>query len=161
MCIAIKRFVEHDLTVAELRGVVTGAQLLDFMDRLQISEKTRRWLSYVAVDADLSQLDLMSLSQAKRLVGRKVAEAAHQQPFVSAFVCASRCSEPVIRLWTDYLGRDPDHPAKPLVFSSLDAAFEHLELPPAAREAVTQALHLPPAEAPAARPPGRAPSVGV
>lgn len=144
MCIAIRRFVEHDLTVAELRGVVTGAQLLEFMDRLQVSEKTRRWLSYVATDADLTQLDLMSLTQAKRLVGRKVAEARHEQPFISAFVCASRCSEPVIKLWTDYLGRDPDHPAKPQIFSSLEAAFEHLQLSPAARETVERALSLSP-----------------
>lgn len=144
MCIAIKRFVEHDLTVAELRGLVTGAQLLEFMDRLQISEKTRRWLTYVASDADLSQLDLLSLTQAKRLVGRKVTEAAHAQPFISAFVCASRRSEAVIKLWTDYLGRDPDHPAKPQIFSSLEAAFGHLELSPAAGEAVWRALGLSP-----------------
>lgn len=144
MCIAIRRFPEHDLTVAELRGLVTGAQLLEFMDRLQISEKTRRWLTYVASDADLSQLDLLSLTQAKRLVGRKVTEAAHAQPFISAFVCASRRSEAVIKLWTDYLGRDPDHPAKPQIFSSLEAAFGHLELSPAAGEAVWRALGLSP-----------------
>lgn len=159
MCIAIRRLPEHDLTVAELRGVVTGPQLLDFLDRLQIAEGTSRWLNYVAPDADLSQLDLVSLTQAKRLVARKVTEAAHEQPFRSAFVCASRCSEPVIKLWADYLGRDPSHPAKPQVFSSLEAAFEHLDLPPAAREAVSRRLRARQPEAPAVRPSGRAPSL--
>lgn len=145
MCIAIQRFPEHDLTLAELRGGLPGPQLLDFVDRLQIAEKTSRWLIYVAPDADLSQLDLASLTQAKRLVGRKVTEAGHPQPFVSAFVCASRSAEAVIRLWTDYLRRDPDHPARPEVFSSLEAAFDRLDLTSAAREAVSRVLGRSPA----------------
>jgi hypothetical protein len=149
MCIAIRRFPEHDLTVAELRGAVTGPELLDFMDRLQIAERTRRWLTYVAPDADLSQLDLMSLARLKGVVGRKLVEADHELTFVSAFVCASRCSEPVIRLWADYLGRDPEHPTKPQIFSSLQAAFDHLDLSPEARDAVSRRLQPPrPVEAP-------------
>ena len=144
MCTAIRRIPEHDLTIAELRGVVGGPQLLDFLDRLQVAEKTSRWLTYVAPDADLSQLDLMSLTQVKRLVGRKVTEAEHPQAFLSVFVCTSRSSEPVIKLWAAYLGRDPAHPAQPQIFSSLEAAYDRLGLSPAAREAASQALGLSP-----------------
>lgn len=147
MCIAIRRFPEHDLTLAELRGVLTGPELLDFLDRLQIAEGTRRWLNYVAPDADLSQLDLMSLTELKRAVGRKVADAGSGGAFRSVFVCVSRRSEPVIHLWANYLGRDAGHPVKPQVFATLGAAFDHLDLPAAAREAVSRRLRPPSASA--------------
>ena len=112
-----------------------------------MAEKTSRWLTYVAPDADLSELDLSSLIQLKRLVGRKVTEAGHPRPFRSVFVCASPENEPVIRLWADYLGRDSGHPGSPQVVSSLEAAYDRLDLSPAAREAVSLPLAR-------ARPPG-------
>jgi hypothetical protein len=140
MGIAIRRFPEHDLTLSELHGVVAGPELLDFLGRLEAAEKTSRWLNYVAPDADLSQLDLMSVTELKRLVGRKVAEAGHEQPFRSIFVSASPQNEPMLKLWADYLGRATGHPWTPQVVSSLEAAYETLDLSPAAREAVSRTL---------------------
>lgn len=144
MCILIRRIPEHDLTLAELRGVLTGPELLDFLDKLQIAEGTRRWLNYVGPDADLSQLDLMSLTHLKQAVGRKVTDAGTGGVFRSVFVCASRRSEPVIHLWANYVGRDAGHPVKPQVFATLEAAFDHLDLPAAARQAVSRRLRPPP-----------------
>jgi hypothetical protein len=143
MSISITRFPEFKLALVLFRGPIDAAEMLDFFrgpwaDR----DGETRWLTFVAPDADLAQLDLMSITELKRVVDRKRQEQPWDESFRSAIVSDSRRNDPMVNLWKGYVGRDPGHRAKPVVFSSLEGASAYLGLPMEAREVLAEAVGL-------------------
>lgn len=143
MSISISRFPEFKLALLVFRDLIDAAEMLDFF-RGQGADRegeTRR-LTYIDPGADLSQLDLMSITELKRVIDRTRRERAFDKSFRAAIVSYSRRNDPIVNLWKGYVGRDPDHLAKPVVFSSLDGACAYLGLPAEAREALAQVVGL-------------------
>ena len=143
MSISITRFPEFKLALVLFRDLIDAAEMLDFFrgpwaDR----DGETRWLTFVAPDADLAQLDLMSITELKRVVDRKRRERPWDESFRSAIVSDSRRNDPMVNLWKGYVGRDPEHRSKPVVFSSLEGACAYLGLSAEARGALAEAVGL-------------------
>jgi hypothetical protein len=143
MSISITRFPEFKLGLIVFRDLIDAAEVLDFFRGPDADRhgETRR-LTYIDPGADLSQLDLMSITELKRVIDRKRRERALDESFRIAIVSNSRRNDPIVNLWKGYVGRDPDHLSKPVVFSSLEGACAYLGLPAEAREALAQAVGL-------------------
>jgi hypothetical protein len=150
MSISIARFPEFKLALVVFRDLIEAEELLAFYGGCEADrDGESRWLTYVDPDADLSQLDLMTITELKRVAGRKQRERPWVEGFRAAIVSNSRRNDPMVNLWKGYVGRDPDHFAKPLVFPSLDGACAYLGLPAEARETLAQAVGLGRSSAPA------------
>jgi hypothetical protein len=143
MGVSLRRFPDLNVSLLVLKGEVSAQDLLDFGRRMEPDGAQRRWINYVDPAADLSQLDLATFTELKRLVALKLRTQFPDGRFSSAIVCDSRLNDPIIRLWSNYVGRDAEHPARPAVFSTLVQAFDYLDLEPEARAALTEALGLP------------------
>jgi hypothetical protein len=147
MGVSIRRFHEHDVSLLTLQGVVRAEELTDFARRID-SNAPSRVVTYVDPGADLSQIDLQTITDYKRLMGRRLKAQFAGRKFRSAIVCDSRLNEPIIRLWANYVGRDDDYPANPAVFSTLGQACDYLGLEAAARAALSEAIGVaPPSDA--------------
>lgn len=143
MSITLSRFPEFKLALLAFRDRIDAAEMLEFFrGRNADRESETRWLTWIDPGADLSQLDLMSITELKRLVDRKQRERAWDENFRTAIVSNSRRNDPMVNLWKGYVGRDPDHLSKPVVFSNLEGAYAYLGLPAEARETVAQAIGL-------------------
>lgn len=143
MSISIARFPEFRLAVIVFRDVIAADELLAFFRGSEADrEDETRWLTYLDPHADLSQLDLMSITELKRVVDRKQRERPPAEGVRSAIVSNSRRNDPMVNLWKGYIGRDPDHLAKPVAFASLEGACAYLGLPAEARTAVADAVGL-------------------
>lgn len=141
MSISVVRFPQFKLGLIVFRDVIAADEMLAFFrgpdaDR----EDETRWLTYVDPHADLSQLDLMSITELKRVVDRKQQERPLDGSFRSAIVSDSRRNDPMVNLWKGYIARDPGHLVKPVAFASLEGACAYLGLPAEAREVVAQAI---------------------
>lgn len=143
MSISIARFPQFKLALLVFRDLIDAAEMLEFFrGRGAEREGETRWLTFIDPGADLSQLDLVSITELKRLVDRRRRERASDESFRTAIVSNSRRNDPIVTLWKGYVGRDPDHLPKPVVFSSLEGACAYLGLPAEAREMVAQAIGL-------------------
>jgi hypothetical protein len=150
MSISISRFPDHKLALLLFRGPIDAIDMLDFFGGQGAPrEVAMRWLTYIDPDADLSQLDLMSITELKRTIDRRQRERAWDATFRTAIVCNSRRNDPMVNLWKGYVGHDPGHLAKPVVFSSLEGACAYLTLPVDAWAGVAQAAGLGRCAAPA------------
>ena len=98
----------------------------------------------MARGADISDMDLLSITELKRDLAGKLAAELGDREFRSAIVCESALSDPIVRLWTAYLGRDERHPAKPAILTHLEDAFDHLDLPQPGRDAARAVIGLHP-----------------
>lgn len=150
MSITLSRFPEFKLARLVFRDRIDAAEMLEFFrGRNADRESETRWLIWIDAEADLSQLDLMSITELKRLVDRKQRERAWDENFRTAIVSNSRRNDPMVNLWKGYVGRDPDHLSKPVVCSNLEGACAYLGLPAEAREVLAQEIGLNQASGPA------------
>jgi len=143
MSISITRFPRFKLALLVFRDLIGAPEMLAFFrGGAAEREVETRWLTYIDAGADLSQLDLMSITELKRVIDRRQRERAWNETFRTAIVSSSRRNDPMVNLWKGYVGRDPDHLCKPVAFSSLEGAFVYLALPAEAREAVSRTAGL-------------------
>jgi hypothetical protein len=143
MSLSITRFPEFKLALLVFCDLIEAGEMLDFFSgRGADPDVETRWLTYIDTDADLTQLDLMSITELKRLIDRRQRERAWDATFRTAIVCNARRNDPMVSLWKGYVGRDPGHLAKPIVFSSLEGACAYLTLPVEAWETVSQTAGL-------------------
>jgi hypothetical protein len=147
MSISITRFPEFRLALLVFRDLIGAAEMLDFFrgqpPQGDVERRwEKRWLTYIDPGADLSQLDLMSITELKRQIDRRQRERAWDATFRTAIVSNARRNDPMVSLWKGYVGRDPAHLAKPVLFSSLEGACAYLTLPAEAWAAVAQTAGL-------------------
>jgi hypothetical protein len=139
MGLSVRRFPEFNVSVVVMEGVIAAEAFVAFVKQLDLGGVTR-WLNYTRPGTDLTNVDLLSMTQVKRTFGERLRMQLQGGSIRSAFVCDSHDSEAVVRLWTAYVGRDDDYPSTPVICPSLEAAFDYLGLSPEAREAVADAI---------------------
>ena len=160
MGIRVERFPECDLTVFIVSTPHTSEEAIQFFEALDARAATR-WLTYLDPTVDMSDVDVASFPTIKRTIAAKQKELFGDKPMVRAIVCGSRAAEQFFRrFWSSYVKTGEGPPAPPVLFEDLEAAFEWLALPMAARAAVAEAIksEAPALEAATASPesPGRA-----
>jgi hypothetical protein len=142
MAVTYHRFPELGVNMLLLQGEVDGDQISATISTLDPEDprNTRPMLNYIDPHADMTGVDLASIAELKKLVGDKVRAMFRDRPFTSAIVCDSRANEPLLQLWTSYVGLDREHPSNPRLVSSLKAACEYLDLPKTAHARLSEAI---------------------
>lgn len=142
MAIRTTRFPEYGLNLYVVSGAHTAEEAIGFFRSLGAPDATR-WLTVFDPVVDMSGLDVASLPGLKRTIAEKHHELfGAAAPELRIIVCSSRPQEEFFsRFWSGYVLKGEQHPpAKPVIVTGLEAAFDVLELPPAARDAVTKAI---------------------
>lgn len=108
-------------------GRVTPAQLLAFPDDIDPSSGRfgTRWLTFMAPDADLSELTLDSMHALKPRLA-PVILALSDQGVRMAIVSHSPTTDPVAQLWGAFARTDEDYPGNPKGFRSIEDAAAYL-----------------------------------
>jgi hypothetical protein len=142
MGIRVTRLTEFGVNISVFSGKITREVLLEHYAALGAADRAEsgRWISYFDPSADLTELDLATFTELKRVVGAKVRELYGDGRLANALVCDSRINQPILNLWRSYVGRDGYHPSDPIVLSSLKAACDRLGLPDTARDQLTAAV---------------------
>lgn len=140
MGITVTRLPEFGLNVTVYSGKITHPMLLAHVGSMTDPLESGRWLNYFDPSADMSELELSSYIEMKRLVASKLAELYPEKPFRSAVVSNTEANRPVLGFWKSYVSNDRAHPAAPMMFSSLQAACDWLDLSDEARRAIGDLL---------------------
>lgn len=135
-----RNWPEHDLTLHLVSGNLTSAEIVHLFRNLDAGCATR-WLSYFDPTVEMSQIDIASVPELKRVIAEKRRELFGDRPKPYAIVCGSEESEQYfVRFWWKYFA-GPNAQAENLrCFRNLDAAYDWLELPEAGRAAVARAI---------------------
>lgn len=142
MTVTLRRLTEPDLNLVVYRGAVGRDDLIAFWQSVDESDPRNAapWLSYYSPETDISELDLMTFVELKRIMEPKVKAMHDMSPVVSAMVCDSRLNGAILNLWKGYVGRDPDYLSEPNIFTSIEAACRWIGLDPSAHELVAKAV---------------------
>ena len=90
MSITITRFPQFALALIIFRDLIDAGEMLEFFRAPEADRQGEtRWLTYIDPHADLSQLDLMSITDLKRVLDRKQRERPWDESFRSAIVSSS------------------------------------------------------------------------
>lgn len=138
MGILLKRFPEYRVTLEIYRGVITPELLFGRLGRLRQGDMAR-WVGYFDATADLSRVDIAALPEIKRASAARMREL-HAENGLIAFVCSAPATEHLIEFWCRFLRVGGEHPTSPALFPNLKTAFDWMDLPEAARQALTAAV---------------------
>jgi hypothetical protein len=140
MGVRVKRLPENDLTLFIVSGPHTSEEALRLFEGLDTRAATR-WLTYFDPTVDMSGVDVASFPRLKRAIAAKQKELFGDRPMVRAIVCSTWDAEQFFRkFWSSYVKAGDGPPAPPALFEDLEAAFEWLALPMAARGAIAEAI---------------------
>lgn len=142
MGIQLIRLSESDVNVAVFSGAITREVLLGFYNSLgrEVVDNGARWLSYFDPTADLTELDLATFTEMRRVIAARLRELYGETALTSGVVCDSPANLPVLKVWNGYVGdhwRDPD---APVMYSSLRAACDAFGLSDQARAELGAAI---------------------
>ena len=142
MAATLRRLTDPDLNLVVYSDAVSREDLLAFWRSVDASDPRNAapWLSYYNPETDISELDLMTFVELKRIMEPKVRTMSERAPVISAMVCDSRLNSAILNLWKGYVGRDPDYMSEPNIFTSLETACRWIGLEPSAHELVVKAL---------------------
>jgi hypothetical protein len=132
---------EHDLTLLVISGKLSSADVIEYFQGLDSSCCATRWLHYFDPTVDMSQIDIASVPELKRVIAEKRRElfGDHLKPF--AVVCGSEGSEQYFfGFWSKYYFGPGVRAESWRCFRSLEEAYDWLELPQASRAAVARAI---------------------
>lgn len=138
MTIRVKLLSDHGVVVATLSGIVTPRDVIETIDRLPSASK-RRIVLYVEPTADLSQLSITFIPEIRRAVADKLQELYGSEHSFTAWVSEPGRNAHFFDFWRRYL-EVGEHPALELLFPTLEAACDWLDLPEPARQAVSEEI---------------------
>jgi hypothetical protein len=138
MGVRLKRFPEYDVALEVLTGAITLELAYEHLGLLRKDDPSR-FIVYLDPDVDVSSVTAEALMEFSR------ADAARQRKLrhlhnLTAYVCVPGPIRQVIDFWVQYVQLIDDYPAKPAVFSDLDAACAWLGLPEEARQTLTEEI---------------------
>ncbi|HWE44831.1 MAG TPA: hypothetical protein VG407_02295 [Caulobacteraceae bacterium] len=142
MAASLRRLADPDLNLVVYHGAVSREDLLAFWRAVDENDPRNGapWLSYYNPETDISELDLMTFVELKRIMEPKLRTMSERAPVVSAMVCDSRLNGAILSLWKGYVGRDPDYMSEPNIFTSIEAACRWIGLDPSAHDLVAKAV---------------------
>ncbi|HEV2362800.1 MAG TPA: hypothetical protein VGS12_01235 [Caulobacteraceae bacterium] len=119
-------------------GQITGKELLSKFADIdpRRPETSNDWLILDLGAADISEIDFAVLSKLKAIMKPKMTAMKARRDFAVAIVCQRPFNDPIYRTWQSLVGDDPDYPSRPLVFSDLGSACDHLGYAGAQRQEV-------------------------
>lgn len=138
----LRRFPEHDLALRVVSGTTTVEDVIRFYEGLDPSHGSR-WLTYIDPDTTAETGDVIPVAripEIRRAIAGKMEELFGAKRVASAVVCTPGALESLLNFWRAYSDAGETHPVHPALFPTLDAAFEWLELPEAARAKVTRTV---------------------
>lgn len=138
MTIRVKLLSDHGVVVAILSGIVTPTDVIETIDRLPSANK-RRIVLYVEPTADLSQLSVTFIPEIRRAVADKLRELYGNENSFTAWICEPGSNVHFFDFWCRYL-EVGEHPALELLFPTLEAACDWLDLPEPTRQAVSEEI---------------------
>lgn len=139
MAIRTKRFPEYDLNLYVVSGTHTCEEAIRFFEGFGAHDAARA-LTYFGPTVDISGLDVASLPKLKHTIAAKQAEIFEGRPKPSVVVCSSSTEEAFFNFWGCYAKTGEDRPIAPLLFRTIEAACEWLELPETACDALVEAV---------------------
>jgi hypothetical protein len=141
MGILAKRFPEYGVILQIFRGPITRQAWIDYYDGFA-ADDTDRFITYLDPTADLSQLDVASGPELKRVVAGKLRAVYGEKPVVSILAPGSEAQVMYANFWRAFESAGEEkHPAESVVVADLKAACELLGLPDGAFEALTAAVN--------------------
>jgi hypothetical protein len=88
---------------------------------------------------DLSQVDIATIPKLKRANAARLEALNIEDPWI-AFVCNPGENELTFEFWLRYVQLRHEHPGSQELFETVAEAYDWLDLPEAARKAVTEAV---------------------
>jgi hypothetical protein len=132
---------EHDLTLNLIHGTLTSGDVTRYFRALDASCCATSWLHYFDPTVDMSQIDIASVPELKRVIAETRRELFGDRPKPFAIVCGSEGSEQYFFGFFLKYFTGPDVQAANLsCFRSLEASYDWLELSQAARAAVARTI---------------------
>ena len=124
-----------------LSGAIAPNDLMAYYQAIDTTDETMAdaWITLDGGDADLSELDLARVAEAKALIGAKVRALAAFRPMRSALVSERRINEPFFQFWKVLVTTDARHPSEPQFFHQLESACDWLGMDETGRTAVRAA----------------------
>jgi hypothetical protein len=139
MGVRLQRLAEYGVTQEVFTGVLTPELLIGRLGALREGDGAL-WIIYIDPTVDLSRVDIASIPQLKRANAVRLEALNIDDPRI-AFVCDPREHElPSLEFWLRYVQLRHEHPGSQELFPSLKAACNWLDLPQAARKALTEAI---------------------
>ena len=139
MGIVVKRFPDYGLTLDIWRGSVAAEEIIEHFEGMTLAEAGLR-ISFIDPAANLYAMDIAHIPALKRVSDRLLNELYAGRPMYSAIVCAPGENKPVVEFWLRYAWPEHEDGRHPVVFPSLEEAFDWLGLPEGARREVIKAL---------------------
>lgn len=140
MTVRVKRFPEYDVDLQFVTAPHTAQDTIRFYEGLDASDATR-WLVYLDPTMDMAGYDVATIPKLKRTVAAKLEEVFGENPRPRVIVCSSPAAQDFfLRFWPDYRETGDVRPGMPGIVTSLEAAYDWLGLPNAARAAVGRAV---------------------
>jgi hypothetical protein len=138
----LRRFPEHDLALRIVSGPTTVEDVIRFYQELDPSHGSR-WLTYIDPNTTAETGDVVPVAripELRRAIAGKMEELFGGRQVASAVVCVPGALESLLNFWRAYSDAGEAHPIHPALFPTLEAAYDWLDLPEAARVMVTGAV---------------------
>jgi hypothetical protein len=142
MGIALRRLGSHGVNLVVFHGHVGPDALIGFYRGIDPEDSANAlpWLTYIAPDADVSEIDLATLIELRRTLEPVRQSVERKYLFCSVVVSGSDKSDALVAFWRDFVRKESDHPPYTILFSDVRAACQELNLPDSAPEAILLAI---------------------
>lgn len=142
MGIALRRLGPHGVNLVIFHGRVDRDALLGFYRGIDPKDPANAlpWLTYIASDADMSDVDLAAFAELRRIFEPIRQNVERNSTFFSVVVSGSQRCDALIDFWRDFVAKESAHPPYTILFSDIEKACEELNLPDSAPEAIMVAI---------------------
>lgn len=143
MGIALRRLGPHGVNLVIFHGRINRDELIGFYRNIDVEDPANLmpWLSYLAPDADMSEIDIPTYAELRRIMSpirEKV--STERKYYLSVVISNSERCDTLIKFWHDFIAKDSKNPPYTILYSDIKDACESLELPDSALGAITETI---------------------
>jgi hypothetical protein len=142
MSIVLKRLGTHGVNLFILHGRIDRETLIEFYREIDLEDPDNKmpWITYLASDADLSEVDVETYIELKRILAPLRECLEPDKCYVSIVVSNSERSDGLISFWHDFIARESNRPPYTVLYSDVKDASRGLNLSGNALLAIEEAI---------------------
>jgi hypothetical protein len=142
MGIELRRLGYSGVNLVVFGGHIDRGALIEFWKSVDANDplNAKPWILYLMADADMSDVDIATFAEMKRILAPIRDKAAEKKDYIAVMVSHSDRCDILIKFWRDFVSKDSRHPPYAVLFSDINSACDSLKLPSAAQEGIADVI---------------------